>query len=192
MNQLKNFAKQMWWIYVLQGIATLILGAVALFWPGLTLVTMLYTLAIYAVIVGVTDIVFSVSTIKVNRSWWVMSVAGIVLIGIAAYLLKNMDVALTTFAILVGVVFVARGVLEIIGAALGDTVGERALAFIMGVLAVVTGVVIWVYPINGSLSFVWVIGLFAVIRGALDIANATYLYHNAQEIEQTVKKIAKV
>jgi uncharacterized membrane protein HdeD (DUF308 family) len=188
MNELKSFAREMWWVYVLQGIATLILGVVALFWPGLTLLTMLYTLAIYAVVIGVTDIIFSVSTIKVNRSWWMMSVAGIVLIGVASYLLKNLDIALASFAILVGVVFVTRGVLEVIGAALGETVGERVLAFVMGVLSVIAGITIWLYPVSSSLSFVWVLGLFAVVRGALDIANATSLYHDVKEIGRGSKK----
>ncbi len=187
MNELKRFARQMWWVYVLQGVVTLGLGVVALFWPGLTLVTMLYALAIYAVIIGVTDIIFSVSTLKVNRSWWIMALAGVVLVGVAAYLLRNLDVALATFAVLIGIVFVVRGTLEVIGAALGDTGGERVLTFIMGALAVVVGITTWVYPIKGSLSFVWVLGLFAAIRGALDIANAASLYRDAREAETSKK-----
>ena len=62
MGELQRFARQMWWVHVLQGLVTLTLGAVALFWPGLTLVTMLYVLAAYAIIVGVTDLIVSVST----------------------------------------------------------------------------------------------------------------------------------
>jgi uncharacterized membrane protein HdeD (DUF308 family) len=189
MNELKNFARQMWWVYVLQGMATLMLGVVALFWPGLTLVTTLYALAIYAVIVGATDIIFSVSTMKANRSWWVMSLSGIVLIGVAAYLLKNLDVALTTFAILLGLVFVVRGVLEVIGAALGETAGDRILVFITGFLAIVAGLIIWFYPISGSLSFIWVLGLFAIIRGTLDIVNATSLYGDVKDLEDGGKKL---
>ena len=30
------------------------------------------------------------------------------------------------------------------------------------------GIVTWAYPVSSSLSFVWVLGLFAVVRGALD------------------------
>jgi|APMI01.1.fsa_nt_gi uncharacterized membrane protein HdeD (DUF308 family) len=191
MSELKRYAHQMWWVYVLQGLVTLVLGAVSLFWPGLTLVTLLYALAVYAVIIGITDIVFSVSTMKVNRSWWVMALAGVVLIGVAAYLLRNLDVAVSTFAILVGVVFVVRGTLEVVSAGLGETSADRVLTFVMGALAIVAGITTWAYPISGSLSFVWVLGLFAVIRGALDIANASSLYHGVKEFERDVRKASK-
>jgi uncharacterized membrane protein HdeD (DUF308 family) len=191
MHELKQFARQMWWIYVLQGLVTVGLGLVALFWPAVSLITMIYVLAAYAIIVGMTDVIFSVSSMKVNRSWWVMALAGIVLIGVATYLMRNLDIAVATFAMLVGVVFVVRGTLEVVGAALGDTTGERVLTFLMGALAIIAGVVTWMYPIGGSMSFVWVIGLFAVIRGSLDIVNATSLYHDAQELGESIKKSVK-
>jgi uncharacterized membrane protein HdeD (DUF308 family) len=191
MNEVKSFAQQMWWINVLQGLMTLALGVVALFWPGLTLVTLLYVVSAYAIIVGATDIVFSISSIKVNKSWWLMALGGVVLIGVAAFLLRNLDVALSTFAILVGLVFVVRGTLEVIASALGESLGNRVLIFAMGALSVVAGVVVWLYPLSGSLSFVWVLGLFAVIRGAVDIANASSLYHDAQDFENRAKKVLK-
>lgn len=191
MKDIKVFARQMWWIYVLQGVVTLALGVVALFWPGLTLVTMLYALAAYAIIIGVTDIIFSVSTMKANRSWWVMALSGVVLVGVAAYLMRNLDVALVTFAIVVGIVFVVRGVLEVVGAALGETTGERVLTFLMGGLAIAAGIATWAYPVNGSLSFVWVLGLFAIIRGAIDIASASSLYREAKDVASDVKKAVR-
>jgi len=188
MSELKSFARQMWWVYVLQGLVTLTLGLVALFWPGLTLLTLLYVVAAYAIIIGITDIVFSVSSMKANRSWWLMALGGVVLVGVSAFLLRNLDVALQTFAILIGVVFVVRGTLEIVAAALVESTGNRVLTFAMGVLSVIAGIVIWVYPLGGSLSFVWVLGLFAVIRGAIDIASASALYHEVEDIEGKVKK----
>lgn len=178
----------MWWVYVLQGLVTLTLGLVALFWPGLTLLTLLYVVAAYAIIIGITDIVFSVSSMKANRSWWLMALGGVVLVGVSAFLLRNLDVALQTFAILIGVVFVVRGTLEIVAAALVESTGNRVLTFAMGVLSVIAGIVIWVYPLGGSLSFVWVLGLFAVIRGAIDIASASALYHEVENVEGKVKK----
>ena len=191
MGELQRFARQMWWVHVLQGLVTLTLGAVALFWPGLTLVTMLYVLAAYAIIVGVTDLIVSVSTMKVNRSWWVMALAGIVLVGVAAYLLRHLNVALATFAALVGIVFVVRGTLEVVGAALDETRDNRVLALAMGALAIIAGIVTWAYPVSSSLSFVWVLGLFAVVRGALDIATASALYHEVKEFDHDIKKTCK-
>lgn len=172
MDELAKRMKELWWIYVLQGVVTLLLGMIALFWPGLGLITLLYAITFYAIVVGVIDLVFGFGTIRINRTWWLNVLSGLVLIGIAAYLLRNPTVALVTFAALLGAVFVVRGLLETVSTILAGKVKDHILMLVAGLLAIFAGIVIWVYPVEGSLSYVWVLGMFAVIRGALDIANA--------------------
>lgn len=182
MDAVKKLSHELWWVFVLQGVVTLLLGIVALFWPGLSLTTLLYAIAFYAILVGVGDLIFGFTSSKTNQTWWFSAVTGVFLIGAAAYMLRNPEIAVATFATLIGFVFVVRGLLEVTASLMLGAASERLLTVVGGVLAVAAGVVIWVYPAAGSLAFVWVLGLFAVIRGTLDIAGATSLHHEFGEV----------
>lgn len=46
-----------WWAMVLRGIAAVLLGLAALFWPGMTLLVLLVVFAVYALVDGLLAIV---------------------------------------------------------------------------------------------------------------------------------------
>ena len=173
MNDTNQSAGELRWVHVLQGVATLLLGLVALFWPGLTLVSLLYVVVAYAIIIGIIDVVVAVSSINTNKNWWLDGVAGIAMVAIASYLVRNPDVARDMFVILLGIMFIVRGVVAIVAATIGsNTSGDRSVGVAIGFLGVLTGIIVWIYPTGVVLGFVWVLGLFAVISGMATIAQA--------------------
>jgi uncharacterized membrane protein HdeD (DUF308 family) len=186
-NTIKEDVRELSWVFVLQGIVTLLFGVVALFWPGLGLITLLYTAAFFATMIGVSDLIFGFTSLKTNRTWWVSALSGVALIAIAAYLVRNPNIALTTFAILLGSIFVIRGILEVVGTALAGNMQARILTLIGGLLSIIAGIITWVYPTAGALGYVWALGVFAIIRGTLDIAAAS----NARREIETVIGRAK-
>lgn len=173
MDDSKQVAGQLRWVHVLQGATMLLLGLVALFWPGLTVVSLLYVLVAYALIVGIIDVVVAVTSMNTNKNWWLNGIVGIAMVAIAAFLIRNPDVARDLFVVLVGVLFIVRGVFDVVIATMGaETSGDRSMGVAIGFLAVLTGIIIWIYPATIALGFVWVLGLFAVISGTASIARA--------------------
>lgn len=166
--------REFWWLSVVAGIATMLFGIAALFWPGLTLVTLVYLFSAYIVAWGLIEVIKSLTRIDslVGR-WWLSLVFGVVALGVGVYLVRHPDVSFGTLVLLIGFTLVIRGVFDIVAGFFENSLAtSRVLSVIMGVAAVVAGVFVLRQPEAGGVAFVWILGLFALISGPLMIAMA--------------------
>ncbi len=161
-----------WWVLTVQGIAAILFGIAAVFWPGLTLVSFIYLFGLYLLVAGVVTVLGGLFSIN-KRGTWVLSVLlGIVLLGIGVYLLRHPATSFALLIILTGSSLVAWGVVDVVVALSrsGLSATSRLLSIIGGVVAVAAGVLLFFQPVSAGVAFVWVIGLFALIDGAIWIA----------------------
>ncbi len=155
---------------ITRGVISILFGVFALIWPGLTLVTLGILLAIWFLVGGAVGLVSSVVTRHRTQHWVFRMILGVLEIGVGAYLVQRPGVTIATLVALVSIVLIAQGVVEIIVAFVDSHVDHRVFSVIVGLLGVIAGMVVWRYPVTGSLAFVWVLGLYALIVGALSIA----------------------
>ena len=98
---------------------------------------------------------------------------GVLEAGVGVYLLRHDLLELGVFIALVGLAFIVKGVLEVVGAFdQQHTGGEKTLMVIIGLLAVLAGIVVLAHPVSGGLVFVWVLGIYGIIAGAVGVAQA--------------------
>src|SRR5512133_1279445 len=62
---------------VVEGLAGFVLGIIALVWPGITALTLLYLIAGWAVVTGVLEIVAAIGLRKVIRNEWMLGLSGL-------------------------------------------------------------------------------------------------------------------
>ena len=65
-----SVTKENWWALVLGGLVTLIFGVAAVFWPGITLLVLLYLFSAYVLVSGVLDISAGLGTVGVVDTWF--------------------------------------------------------------------------------------------------------------------------
>ncbi len=169
----KAVAKDIWWVLVLGGVATVIFGVAAVFWPGLTLLTLLYLFSAYVLIAGIANVMAGVQSVG-QLSWWFLpALLGAFEVGVGVYLLRHIDVAFSTFILLIGFALIARGVVELVTAFYSNERGlakARALSYGIGVAAVAAGIAVLFAEEAQGVSFVWILGLYAIVAGTLQIA----------------------
>lgn len=154
-----------------RGIAATLFGLVALFWPGLTLVTLVYVFSAYVIVNGIIGLVWSVTSMRSNKWWFLDMLLSGVELGIGVFLVRHITVTLATFILLVGIVLAVRGVVEIVRAIVEPgNASKRTLSGIAGVLSLLAGIIVLREPVSGGLAFVWVLGLYALLVGPLLIA----------------------
>jgi uncharacterized membrane protein HdeD (DUF308 family) len=155
---------------VLIGILSIIIGIMALAWPGVTVLAIVLLFAIYA---------FSRSFVQAAHAFRGHAVRPV----LGHLVLALIDLAAAAFAVawpaptalvlvlLLGIWAVTGGVFEFFAAFRGGwRAGTRAIFVIGGLVAVMFGLVILARPGIGALALALLFGLFSLIYGVWQIA----------------------
>ena len=152
-----------WWVFLLQGLAGIVLGFMLLTEPAATMVALTTLFGFYWLITGVLALVHVFVGRSTHRVWSILT--GI--LGILAGLLvlrHPLAAALTVPAILVlilGAQGFVMGVFEIIAAFRGGGLGS----FILGVINLIIGVLLLSSPVYAALAVPLVFGVLLLVEG---------------------------
>lgn len=169
--------KDMWGALALRGMAAILFGLAAVFWPGLTLVTLVYLFGGYIVASGLVNLVVGLTNLSgATDSFWgriLLLVLGVGEIGIGVYLLRHPLVTFATFILLIGITLIVRGLFDLFAGIFGEGSATYKTAMVFGgLVAAVAGVVLLLQPASAGVAFVWILGLYALISGPLLVALA--------------------
>jgi uncharacterized membrane protein HdeD (DUF308 family) len=158
----------MWWMLLIQGLLLLALGFFAVLFPGVTFAAFVVGIAAYFVVAGVISLITSLFGIGRLPMWFLQVLLAIVEIGVGVYMLKHLGITAATLVALIGLVFVVRGIVNIVSAFGDGSRGRsRGLSLLAGVLGLIAGVVVWLYPVSSTLAFTWVVGIYGLVAGTM-------------------------
>ncbi len=174
---MSQISKDMWSVLALRGIVAILFGLTAVFWPALTLVTLVYLISAFLLASGVVGLVVGLINIGNGKISFLSRVLTILVsvaeIGAGVFLLRNPGVLFATFVLVVGLVLIARGIVDVFSAIFEEEAATiRTILAITGVLSVIVGAVVLMQPAAAGVAFVWVLGLYALITGPMLIALA--------------------
>jgi uncharacterized membrane protein HdeD (DUF308 family) len=154
-----------WWIFALRGLLAVLFGLIAVSWPGLTLVMLVYVFGFYVLFEGVLSIIAAFGR-RGEKNGWVVLVEGIagVVFGILTFSWPGITAIL--LLVFIAIWALATGILKIIAAIRlrKEIEGEWRLG-LSGIASLVFGLILIFRPGAGALAMVWVIGIFAIIFG---------------------------
>lgn len=172
-----------WWLGVIEGILLILFGLAALFWPGMTLMTLVYLFSAYVLVWAIMSIIGSLLGMRSNDTWWLTLIFGVFGLGVGVYLIRHPAVTFGTLVLLMGFVFIVRGIVDIASGFLGNqTGGSRVLNFIVGALGLLAGIVVLKQPVASGVAFVWIIGLYALVVGPMLLALAIQLHNDTKRL----------
>jgi uncharacterized membrane protein HdeD (DUF308 family) len=105
-----------WWVVALEGLLGVLAGIVAIVWPGITALSLVYLIAAWAVITGVMEMVAAVRLRKEITGEWLLFVAGALSV-LAGILMASMPVqgavaiiwVIAAYMLISGIVMIALG-----------------------------------------------------------------------------------
>lgn len=165
-----------WWSIAARGTAAVIFGLAAIIWPQITLAILIYLFGAFAIVDGVFALFGAARAARRQARWWTMVVEGVigVTIGVLSMVIPAVTALVLLFFIAYWAIFI--GLLRLFQAVQlrGEIQNEWLLA-LSGALSVTFGLVLLAFPSAGAVTLVTVIGIFAVIVGALTIGFAMRL-----------------
>ncbi len=108
---------------------------------------------------------------EVGHNWWMFVVLGVVCVVTGILALVWPGITLVTLGIIAGIYLMIAAIMEIIDAIAGDP-GGRALSAILGILALIAGLIFIRHPEDSLLAIVLVAGIFLVAEGVIRIVRA--------------------
>ncbi len=160
-----------WWTFLLQGLFALVFGALVLIWPTTALITLVYLFGAFAMVDGICTVAAGITFRSYMAHWWVALLQGLfgILIGFTTLLWPQI-----TWLVLLSFIAawaILSGVLEVVlGVQVRKAIEGEWMMIAGGILSILLGVMLVVFPVAGSLGLALTIGIFAIVDGIRSIA----------------------
>ena len=171
--QIADAVHHHWWLFLLRGIVAIVFGALALVWPGATLVLLTAFIAAYALVDGIVVLMYAFQLRPVFDRWWVLLIQGLIsaAFGVVAFTNPALSVAYIVIMVSLWMLFASIALFMLARA-------QRAVGFssgwsVMGsILSLALAVVAIAYPGLTVAAVVALIAWFALVTGAVQLVVA--------------------
>ena len=187
---MQKLMKQVWWVMLIGGIASVLFGIMALAWPGLTLLV----LAIFFAASVFVDGIFAVVGAFKNRdqaNWWLVLLFGILGVAAGGYAMLQPEAAALALLLIVAAYAILSGItLVVAGWKLRAEITGEWLLILAGIVSVIFGILLIAMPGPGLLSLVWLVAVWAIATGVLRIIFAFKARNFVQRVGSKVAGMA--
>jgi uncharacterized membrane protein HdeD (DUF308 family) len=182
-------AKRISTFLVIRGLLALVFGVLVLALPPAAVVgSLVMVFAIFAIVDGTFAVIGSLAGSSTYEDWWLLLVAGILGIVIGVFTLARPGVTAIVLVIYIGLRALLMGMMEIAFAVrLRKHIEGEWLYILAGGLSILFGLALIVYPIEGLLAVVWLIGIYAIAGGAMQLVLAGQVHHWIHRLEERQK-----
>jgi uncharacterized membrane protein HdeD (DUF308 family) len=162
---------------ILLGILAVIVGIIAIAWPGVTILALVILFAVYAFMDAGLQAARAFSSRSAGPVFGHLLLA---LIDLAAGVVALVWPGPTAYVLVIVVAAwaLAGGVVEIFaGFQSGETAGTRAMFILSGLVSIAFGVVLFARPNVGAVTLALLFGLYSMIYGFSQIAAGVQVRH---------------
>ncbi|WP_019930340.1 HdeD family acid-resistance protein [Nocardia sp. BMG111209] len=180
---LHSLARSAWESLLIIGVLAVILGVMALVWPGPTLVVAGILFGIYLLVSGVMQLVAAFGP-HVSAGWRVLSlVSGILSFILAFFSFREIGNSIVLLALWVGISWLFRG----ITVAAGSIEAPRGLpgrgwAIFYGAMLLIGGIALVIWPIHAITTLTLVAGWWLIFMGIMEIVYAFQVRNGAKAV----------
>jgi uncharacterized membrane protein HdeD (DUF308 family) len=175
-----------WWHFAVRGLLAIVFGIMALVWPEPTKLALVLMFAVFALVDGIVTVATGIGTRDYFKQWWTLLLEGLtgIVIAVLTFMWPNIAANVLLYAIAIWAIL--TGIFEIMAAIeLRDVIVGESVMMLYGLLSIVFGVLLFVFPSAGALGIVWAIGFFAIAAGIAEIVLAFRLRGLGRELEKT-------
>jgi uncharacterized membrane protein HdeD (DUF308 family) len=162
------------WGWVLAfGIITVLIGIAALVWPGRTLVVVAVLFGIQLIVMGIFRFAAAIASDDLTGGTRVLlALLGVLSLIIGLYAVRHILITLLALALLLGIFWIVSGAVELFTAVSHREMPSRGWTALMGIISVLAGIVLLVYPGISLVVLAVVVSVWLLIFGVMQIALA--------------------
>jgi uncharacterized membrane protein HdeD (DUF308 family) len=170
-----------WWAFAIRGVLGIIFGLIAIFQPGVTMLSLVLVFSVYAFVDGAFAIMASGRAARRHEQWGFLLLEGTVNIIAAALAFLWPAITVVGFVFLVGTWAILSGGLMLGAAMRLDADHGRWWLVLGGIVSVIYGALLIFAPLVGALVLTWWLGGYAIVFGFALMAVAIKLYQRRRD-----------
>jgi uncharacterized membrane protein HdeD (DUF308 family) len=154
-----------WWAIGIRGALAILFGLIALFLPGVTMLSLVLVFAAYAFLDGVLAIVSAVRAARERERWGYLVLEGLVDIAAAAVAVLWPGITVIAFVFVIAFWAIFTGILELAAAFRLQFIDGRGWLIFGGIVSVLYGGLLIIAPMIGAVVLTWWLGAYALVFG---------------------------
>ncbi len=165
-----------WWWPAIFGVISIIVGVLALAWPGRTLVVLAVLFGIELIVWGIFRLVSALTFGEAGagaRTLW--AILGILSLVLGFYAIRHIEITVLALGLLLGIFWLVDGISLIISGAEYRGMPNRGWTIFSGVLSVIAGLILLVWPAISILTLAILAGIWLIVAGFMSISVAVQL-----------------
>jgi uncharacterized membrane protein HdeD (DUF308 family) len=159
-----------WWIVLVTGILSILLGLLFLLWPGKTILVIAVIFGVWLIVSGIVQLVQGFNKDLTTGQRVLAIVVGVlsIILGVLCFRggIANGVYILSLF---VGFSFLFRGIWQLIGGIQAKGMAGRGLLILAGVLGIIAGIIVLAVPFESLTVLALIAGIWLIIMGIMEI-----------------------
>jgi uncharacterized membrane protein HdeD (DUF308 family) len=153
------------------GILTTAAGTAAVVWPGITLLAAAIIFGVQLIVAGIYRLVAAFASTDVTVATRVLlALLGVLSLIVGLYAVRHVLLTIVALGLLIGIFWVANGVIELFTAVSHRNMAGRAWRVVMGTLSVVAGVILLAIPAISLITLVVLLSVWLIIFGMMEVS----------------------
>ncbi|MEU2778310.1 DUF308 domain-containing protein [Streptomyces sp. NPDC007162] len=161
-----------WTWQLLYGLVSIVIGVIAVAWPGPTLVVLAVVLGAQLIATGVFRLVGSASLGETGTARTLTAVLGVVSLLLGLYAIRHVLITVLALGLLLGVYWIVDGFTAVFAAVDHPGLPARGWNVFIGLLGVLAGLTLLVWPGLSLLTLSFMAGLWLIMLGAMQLGLA--------------------
>jgi uncharacterized membrane protein HdeD (DUF308 family) len=163
-NELKSY----WWLLLLSGILSILIGGALLLWPGKTLTVVGFLIGLWMLLAGAMRFLIALFGGDTDGRW-VILVVGIVGIALGIVVMRNPTETIAIIVVIAAIFWIISGLVDIFQGISDDGMENRGWVIFGGVVAALAGAIVLLWPAASLLVLAVIAGVFFIVDGIMQI-----------------------
>jgi uncharacterized membrane protein HdeD (DUF308 family) len=185
--------QKLWKWKLVAGLLTVVLGGIVLAWPGPTILVASTLFGVYLLLTGFTELFLAFTLPRSAGTRVLLFITGALSLILAVLSFRHFGdgYAVLLLSLWIGIGFIFQGVSEV-----AISIGEKNLPgrgwyAVLGVISVIAGFVVLVWPFDSIVVLAVVTGVWLVVIGVVQIVQAFQIRKDAKTVREAVDSVSE-
>lgn len=160
--------REHWWVFLVRAIVALLFAVMCFVLTGAAILALIIWIGIFFVIDGILMVVGAVRNgmDSHHSHWWWQAAGGVIGIAAGIVIFEHPAMSAIALTLLVAVWAFITGLFELFTAIrLRRVIPNESMWIVNGILSILLGIAIWIFPGAGLVAMVWMLGFYALLAG---------------------------